>query len=69
MHGGWHHAGGAALCSRYVSEAHGLPPYDEHSEAWKAALIGLMEQEQFDLIYLPLYASFESEYLLCAKSW
>jgi len=45
------------------------PPYDEHSEAWKAALIGLMEQEQFDLIYLPLYASFESEYLLCAKSW
>ena len=50
VHVGWHQADGAALCSRYVSKAHDLPPYDEHDEAWKTALIGLMEQEQFDLI-------------------
>jgi protein-tyrosine-phosphatase/predicted ATP-grasp superfamily ATP-dependent carboligase len=50
VHVGWQPPDSLVRCSRYVHRAHALPAYAESDDAWKAALIELMQRESFDLV-------------------
>jgi protein-tyrosine-phosphatase/predicted ATP-grasp superfamily ATP-dependent carboligase len=50
VHTAWHPPRIGALWSRYVVRTHQLPQYQGDDGRWKAALIGLMERERFDLV-------------------
>jgi len=39
-----------ALYSRYVRQRHEIPPYSPHNDAWKRALLRLLESHAFDLV-------------------
>jgi protein-tyrosine-phosphatase/predicted ATP-grasp superfamily ATP-dependent carboligase len=50
VHVAWYKEDRLALCSKYVFQAHALPPYQVDSTDWKSALIELLIQENFDLV-------------------
>jgi protein-tyrosine-phosphatase/predicted ATP-grasp superfamily ATP-dependent carboligase len=50
VHIGWHPPDSEALWSRYVAQAHALPPYDAADPSWKRALVELMDRHAFDLV-------------------
>ncbi len=57
VHVAWYDTGASknelaeiALRSRYISHAHDLPSYRPDNDAWKTALIALMQREKFDLV-------------------
>jgi protein-tyrosine-phosphatase/predicted ATP-grasp superfamily ATP-dependent carboligase len=49
VHVAWHR-GGAPLRSRYIAEAHDIPPPAAEDESWKAPLVDLMDRERFELV-------------------
>lgn len=50
VHVGWHDPSDPSMRSRYIHKAHELPPYSWEADAWKTALIELMQRERFDLV-------------------
>jgi predicted ATP-grasp superfamily ATP-dependent carboligase len=50
VHIAWNNPDCVSLSSRYVRQAHPLPPYVYGNTAWLDALCKLMDQERFDLV-------------------
>jgi predicted ATP-grasp superfamily ATP-dependent carboligase len=49
-HLAWNEPACVSLCSRYLHQAHPLPPYRTTDTAWRSALSALMQRERFDLV-------------------
>jgi len=50
VHVAWYKKDSLALSSKYIYKAHAIPPYSKDNDDWKKALIGLMKNEEFDLV-------------------
>jgi predicted ATP-grasp superfamily ATP-dependent carboligase len=50
VHLGWCAPDSIAIGSKYVAQVHQIPPYSPYDDAWKRALLDLLEKEPFDLV-------------------